>query len=255
MMTSRADSSQIPADSSTAPLIAISSALQRIRSRLDAGYHTAPIHPYFRDDQRVINDMRRLVFLADHNAVRGVESIPELIDIARRLPAAKQTAIIRLAAAGSAANFTAENITKHARRRHLNFFRVEVERVFFQTTWRGARFNAARSLDRHAYTVTAPKLRATYSRAYHSRFVSHNFHLAPISRFALNYIRWGELDIFNAFYMLKGGFALISYDYTRKVNLLGLRLQENKDWLGIYFIKNHRFHAEDWWRVDFWLAW
>jgi len=248
------DSVQTPADTTAPPRISISSALERIRSRLDAGYHTAPVHPYFRDEQRVINDMRRLVFLADRRAVRGVESVPELVDIAQKMSMARQTTIIRLASAGSVANLAAENIMKHVRRRQVNFVRVEVERVQVQTNWRGNYLSLARGLDRQTYTVSQPKLRATYSRSDFAKFTSHHFNLAPLSRVSLNYIRWNELDIFNAIYMLRGGFSLVSYDYTRKSTLLGFRLQEKRNWVGIFLIKNHRVPAGDWWRFDVWLV-
>jgi hypothetical protein len=248
------DSLQTPADTTALPRISISSALERIRSRLDAGYHAAPVHPYFRDEQRVINDMRRLVFLADKRVVRGVESIPELIEIAQKMSVPRQTTIIRMAAAGSVANVTAENIMKHVRQRQINFVRVEVERVQLQTNWRGNHLSLARGLERQTYTVSRPKLRAAYSRTDHARFVSHHFNITPLPRVSLNYIRWNELDIFSAIYMLHGGFTLASYDYTRKSTLLGFRLQEKRNWVGIFLIKNHRVPAGDWWRFDVWLV-
>jgi len=253
-IASRTDSSQIHADSTTVAPISISSASQRLRQRIDAGYHTPSIHPYFRNDQRAINDMRRLVFLVDKAAVRGVESIPELVAIARKLPVAKQTAIIRFAAAGSVANFAAENAMKHLRRHKIDFVQMEVERVLCQTTLHGMHLSVSRSLDKQIYTVGVPKLRATYSRAAHSKFVSHFVHFAPLPRLGLNYIRWGEADIFSSFHALKGGFGLVSHDYTRSVTLLGLRLQENKNWLGVFFIKNHRVPAGSWLRFDMWLV-
>ena len=96
-----ADSSQTLADSSAMRRAIMVSVLQRLKPRYNAGYHAAPLHPYFRDEQRMINDMRRLVIFVDRNVVRGFESVPELFEIARKLPAAKQTTIIRLAVAGS----------------------------------------------------------------------------------------------------------------------------------------------------------
>jgi len=252
---SQTDSSRIAADSTAPPRVSISSALQRLKPRFDAGYHAAPVHPYFRDDQRVINDMRRLVFLVDRTAVSGLESIPELVAIAQQMPVAKQTAIIRLSAAGSVANVAAENVTKHLRRRKLNFVRVEVEKVLCQTNWRGVHLSLARSLDKQTYAVSVPELRAAYSRVDHPKFVSQSFHLAPLPRLAFSYTRWNELNIFNAFYALPGGFCLVSHDYTRNLTLLGWRLQKNKNWAGIFFMQNRRVSAGDWLRADVWLVW
>jgi hypothetical protein len=67
-------------------------------------------------------------------------------------------------------------------------------------------------------------------------------------------MRWKALDIFSAFYALKGGFGLVSHDYTKKTTLLGVRLQQNKNWVGIFFIKNHRLSADRWLRCDVWLV-
>lgn len=251
-LASPPDSAQTPADTTALPRISISSAIERIRARLDAGYHTPPVHPYFRDEQRVINDMRRLVFIADKGAVRGVESVPELVDIAQKMTLAKQTTIIRLAAAGSVANLAAENIMKHIRQHQINFVRVEVERVQLQTTWRGNYFSLGRNLDRQIYTVSQPKLHTTYVRADYAKFTSHHINFAPFSRVSLNYIRWNELDIFNAIYILRGGYTLASYDYTRKIILLGWRLQEKRNWVGIFLIKNQLMPAGNWWRFDLW---
>lgn len=244
------DSSQMPADTTAPARISISSAIEKIRARLDAGYHTPPIHPYFRDEQRVINDMRRLVFFADKGAVRGVESVPELVDIAQKLTLTKQTTIIRMAAAGSVANLAAENIMKQIRQHQVNFLRVEVERVQLQTTWRGNYLSLGRNLDRQIYTVSQPKLRTTYVRSDYAKFTSHLINFAPLPRVALNYMRWNELDIFSAIYMLRGGFTLVSYDYTRKVTLLGWRLQEKKNWVGIFLIKNQLVPTANWWHFD-----
>ena len=233
-LVSRPDSAQTPADTTAQPRISISSAIEKIRARLDAGYHTPPVHPYFRDEQRVINDMRRLVFFADKGAVRGLESVPELVEIAQKLTLAKQTTIIRVAAAGSVANLAAENIMKQMRQHQVNFLRIEVERVQLQTTWRGNYLSLSRNLDRQTYTVSQPKLRTTYTRSDYAKFASHHVNFAPLARVSLNYIRWEALDIFSAIYMLRGGYTLISYDYTRKVTLLGWRFQEKNNWVGIF---------------------
>jgi hypothetical protein len=251
----RADSSQAQIVADTLRRPSIEFALQRLRPRLDAGYHAAPLHPYFRDEQRLVNDMRRLVFLADRTVIRGVETIPELLTIARELPVAKQTTIIRFAAAGSIANFAAETAMKHLRQHKLNFVQVEVEGVRCHTTLYGTRLSVARSLDKQTYTVDAPKLRAGYSHIVYAKFEGHLVHLAPLPRLGLSYVRWGELNIYNALYAVKSGFGLVSHDYTRKISLVGLRLQENKNWVGIFLIKNHRLSAGSWLRLDAWLVW
>jgi len=141
---------------------------------------------------------------------------------------------------------------KHVRQHRVNFVRVEVERLQLQTTWRGNYLSLSRSLDRQTYTVNRPKLRTTYVRSDFAKFTSHHLNFAPLPRVSLNYMRWHELDMFSAIYILRGGFSLVSYDYTRRVTLLGFRLQEKKNWVGLFLIKNHRLPAGDWWRFDVW---
>lgn len=248
------DSSQTPADTTASPRLSLASGIERIRARLDAGYHTPPIHPYFRDEQRVINDMRRLVFIADHGAVRGVESVPELVDIAQKMAPAKQTMIIRFAAAGSVANVAAENIMKQIRQRQVNFLRIEVERVQLQKTWHKNHFSLSRNLDRFTYTISQAQLRATYMRSEYAKFTTQHINFAPLPRVSLNYIRWDTVDIFSAIYILGGGYTLISYNYTQQVTLLGWRLQKKRNWAGIFIIKNHLEPTGTWWRCDLWLV-
>jgi hypothetical protein len=227
--------------------------LQRLRPRYDAGYHTAPIHPYFRDEQRVISDMRRLVFFVDNGMILGFESVPELVDIVRKLPIAKQTAIIRMAVAGSVANIAADKTMKYLRRRKLHFAHVEADRVLFRTSFQGVHLKLSRSLETQAMTLSLPALRTTYSYASHPKLLSHSLNFSPVSRLALSYIRWGELDIFSGSFSALGGFGLFSHDYTRKITLFGLRLARNQNWIGIFFMKYWRLEKADWLRLDIWL--
>jgi hypothetical protein len=240
---------------SPTPQSYIASVIQRQRPRFDAGYRTAPIHPYFRNEGRVIFDLRRLVYFVDRTAVTGYESVAELVAIARKLPEAKQTAIIQTAVAGSIANFSAETATKHLRRRKIDAVQIEAERVRLQTSLQGAHVQISRGLETQALALSFPALRAGYTHAVHTKISSHSFDLTPLPRLALNYTRWGGLDVFNGRYYAFGGFALISHDYTNKITLFGWHLQQNKNWLGVYFKQHARFSKADWLRFDFWLQW
>lgn len=250
-----ADSSQTRADSSAMRRAIMVSVLQRLKPRYNAGYHAAPLHPYFRDEQRMVNDMRRLVIFVDRNVVRGFESVPELFEIAQKLPAAKQTAIIRLAVAGSLANLTTEAAMKHLRRHKLSFVQLEPDRVRLGTSFKSIHASLSRNIEMQAYTLSLPKLRANYVYATYPKFTSHSFYLSPLARVGLAYTRWDELDIFNLSYAMGGGHGVVSHDHKNRTTVCGLRLQKNKNWLGLFFVKDRRFAAADWLRLDFWLVW
>jgi hypothetical protein len=250
-----ADSSQIRADSSATRRAIMVSVLQRLKPRYNAGYHAAPIHPYFRNEQRVVGDMRRLLIFVDRNAVRGFESVPELFEIAQKLPAAKQTAIIRLAVAGSVANLTTETAMKHLRRHKLSFVQLEPDRVRLSTSFKSVHASLSRNMETQIYTLSLPKLRANYVYATYPKFTSHSFSLSPLARMGLAYTRWDELDIFNLSYAMAGGYGAVSHDQKNRTTVYGLRLQKSKNWLGFFFVKDRRFAAADWLRLDFWLVW
>jgi hypothetical protein len=250
-----ADSSQTRVDSSATRRAIMLSVLQRLKPRYHAGYHTAPLHPYFRDEQRVVTDMRRLVIFVDRNLVRGFESVPELVEMAQKLPAAKQTAIIRLAVAGSVANFTTETAMKHLRRHKLSFVQLEPDRVRLGTSFKSIHASLSRNIEMQAYTLSVPKLRATYSHAAYAKFTSHHVYFSPLARVGLAYTRWAELDIFNLSYIMGGGYGVVSHDHKRRTTVYGLRLQKNKNWLGLFFVKDQRPVAPDWLRLDFWMVW
>jgi hypothetical protein len=249
------DSSQTRADSSAARRAIMVSVLQRLKPRYHAGYHAAPVHPYFRDENRMVIDMRRLVMFVDRNAVRGFESVPELFEITQKLPATKQTAIIRLAVAGSLANLAAETAMKNLRRHKLAFVQLEPDRVRLRTSFKGIHTSLWRNMETQAYTLSLPKLRANYVYAVYPKFVSHNVYLSPLARVGLAYTRWDELDIFNLSYALHGGYGVVSHDHKNRTTLCGLCLQKNKNSLGFFFVKDRRFAASDWLRLDFRLVW
>jgi hypothetical protein len=252
-----ADSSRTRADSSATRRAMMVSVLERLKPRYDAGYRAAPLHPYFRDEQRVINDMRRLVIFVDRNVVRGFESVPELFEIAHKLPTAKQTAIIRFAVAGSVANLMAETAMKHLRRHKLSFVSLEPDRVRFRTSFKNIHASLSRNTEMQAYTLSLPRLRTNYAYATYQKFAiaSHSFYFSPLARVGLAYTRWDELDIFNLSYAMGGGYGVVSHDRKSQTTLWGLRLQKNKNWLGLFFIKDQRFAAADWLRLDFWMVW
>jgi hypothetical protein len=250
-----ADSSRTRADSSATPRAIMVSVLQRLKPRYDAGYRAAPIHPYFRDEQRVINDMRRLVIFVDKNVVSGFESVPELAEIARKLPAHKQTAIIRLAVAGSVVNLAVENAKKYLRRRKLSFVQLETDRVRVSASFKGIFASSSRNIETQTYTLSLPRLRTTYSYLAHPKLTSHSLAFSPLPRLGLGYTRWDEFDIFNVSYAMSGGYSVISHDYTRKMTVCGLRLQKNKNWLGLFYVMDRRLAAADWLRLDCRLVW
>ncbi|MDZ7344207.1 MAG: hypothetical protein ONA90_06795 [candidate division KSB1 bacterium] len=249
------DSAHVSPAQSPPPPPAMTAVIQRLRPGFDAGYRTAPLHPYFRNEGQMLYDLRRLVNFVDRKAIVGFESVPELVAIARKLPEAKQTAIIRTAVAGSVANFIAAMLMKQLRQRKLSAVQIEADRVVLQASLQGAQVHLSRGLETNALGLRLPAMRAGYTYAVYREWSSHSVDLSPLSRLALNYTRWAELDIVHGRYHALGGFALISHDVTRKITLYGWHLQHHKNWWGIYFVQHARIPEANWLRVDFWLQW
>ncbi len=95
-----------------------------------------PLHPYFRDEYRVMQDLRRLVQFVAPGRIHYFESPQELVDIGNRLPLDKQSAIVQLAVAGGAAQILSAETNRQLRRRKIRFIRWDMERVILNRGYR-----------------------------------------------------------------------------------------------------------------------
>ncbi len=155
-------------------------------------YQRKPLHPYFRDEYRVVKDLRRLVRFAANRGITGFESVEDLVEIGQNLPLEKQTAIVSSAMMGSAANILAGITNKQLRKRKIKFIRWDVDRVTLRTRYRRM-FSLLLYKGAFADGVSLyfPKVRINYALYATSFYALHGFTYWVNRKFGASY-RFGS---------------------------------------------------------------
>ena len=184
----------------------------RLPFEIDAGYHSPPVHPYFRDEYRLILDMRRLVTFVDRNAIIGMESLPELFEIGRNLPEQKQTEILRMAMVGGAANYLSEMVSKQLRKRKFGFVQWQLEKVVLRGAFQKLYASAFSGIRAKGFSAHHPGLRLSLSHQ-----ATKYYHLAHLNftvsrHFGLSYAHVANSAAFGARYTSAAGLLALSYD-------------------------------------------
>ncbi len=203
----------------------LDSASLRFRFNIDGGYHTPPVHPYFRDAYRIIQDMRRLLHFIDHRKIHGYESVPELFAIARKLPQNKQVEILRAAVAGSAANFASEITSRELRRGKARFVQWELEKVVFRGAFQFLSANVYNGINAKGFGVQIPRLRLSYSRHSTKHDVNQSLTWWPLRRVAVIYTRFNGRPIVTPFVASRMGNFAVSYDQEPRIITSGFELR------------------------------
>jgi len=193
------------------------SARTKYHARIDAGYHTPPAHPYFRDEYRVIQDMRRLLYFVNPHSVHGYESVPEMFSRARSLPAHKQTEILRVAVAGSVANFASEIVSRELREKKLRFVQWELEKVVFRGAFRFLNVNVFNGVQERGFGLSIPVLRLSFSRYATAYYLNDSMTFWPLHRVAVSYARFQGRPIITPIFISKMGTFAFSYDKDVKI--------------------------------------
>ena len=186
-------------------------------ARIDAGYHTPPPHPYFRDECRIIQDMRRLLYFVSPHSVHGYESVPEMFSRARSLPVRKQTEILRVAVAGSVANFASEIVSRELRERKLWFVQWELEKVVLRGAFRHLNVNVFNGVQERGFGLSIPLLRLSFSRYATAYYLNDSVTFWPMPRVALSYARFQGRPIITPIFITTMGAFALSYDKDVKI--------------------------------------
>ncbi len=201
------------------------SARTKYYARIDAGYHTPPAHPYFRDEYRIIQDMRRLLYFVTPHSVHGYESVPEMFSRARSLPVSKQTELLRVAVAGSVANFASEIVSRELRQKKLRFVQWELEKVVFRGAFRFFNVNAFNGLQERGFGFNIPFLRLSFSRYATTYYLTDSMTLRPLRHVALSYTRLDGRPIITPIFITAMGSFAFSYDKDVKILSSGFELR------------------------------
>lgn len=180
-------------------------------------YHSRPRPAYFRDDYRLVQDLRRLVQMVEHRAVHGYESVNELLQIARQLPTQKQTAMIGMAVTGGAVNFIADATNKHLRKIKIDFVEWKVEKIVLRKHTRYFHTNIQSGLANRALGVYVPALRMQFYRDVTPYYKSEGLIFYSRRHLGFDVSRENGHLIWTPFYFLWLGTIQISYNSSRQI--------------------------------------
>ncbi len=226
-------SDQFPADTVTIP-VAITerdSSVYQSNLKWNQNYQSHPVHPYFRDRYRIIQDMRRLVQMFDYRAVQGYESMSELVDICRKLPDYKKTEMIFTALAGGVVNFASEEMSKQLRKRKINFLQWKLEKVILRSNFRYFYLNIYTGVNSKGLVLYIPKFRIQYYRYSSAYYSSKSITFWPLRKFGLNYACWNGHTTITPFISSSIGTMALSYDYDRKIIRSRLDLRKTSSFI------------------------
>lgn len=174
-----------------------------------------PVNSYFRDEYRIIRDMRRLVYMFDHR-INGYESMDELFKICQSLPEGVQTKMICTAFAGGIVNFLSDMTNKQLRKRKVNFFQWKLEKVILQTHFKFFYIDVYGGLSAKGIAFRVPKLRLYYYRYSTQYYNSDSFTFWLTPYLGLNYSQWNQSRIMMPLLVTPIGYITFGYDRTFK---------------------------------------
>lgn len=120
------------------------------------------MHPYFRDAYRIIMDLRRLVQMANYQAVTGYESVGDLFDLCQNLPESKQTRLICTVFAGAAVNFFSVAANKQLQKNKINFLRWRSEKVVLSCRFQYLHLHVFQGWHSSGRGLSVPRLRTQF---------------------------------------------------------------------------------------------
>ncbi len=220
---SRLDERELPfqttADTGSVPKIVAPTTL-RAKSTLRLpvpSYHVRPRPPYFRDDYRLVQDLRRLVQMVEYRAVHGYESVNELVQIARQLPTQKQTAMIGMAVTGGAVNIIADATNRHLRKMKIDFVEWKVEKIVLRKRTHYFHTNIQSGLTNRGLGVYVPALRTQFYRDVTPYYKSEGLIFYSRRHLGFDVSRENGNLIWTPFYFSWLGTIQISYNSTRQI--------------------------------------
>ncbi|MGH7495193.1 MAG: hypothetical protein ACREOO_22715 [bacterium] len=194
---------------------------------LDAGYHTPPVHPYFRDEYRVIQDMRRLLLFVDPYAIHDLTSVPEMFAIARSMPEAKQAQIIGAALAGSVANQVSEMVSRSLRQRQAGYVQWQLEKIVVRTSFRRFYTHWYYGLNMQGFSLHAPVRGLSFSYHTTKAYLHEGVNYWPTRSFGFHYGRLNGKPIYGPRFASPLGSLALNYETEHRILLAGFELRRH----------------------------
>ena len=223
----------------------------RYHTRLDAGYHTPRVHPYFRDEYRVIQDSRRLILFIDPYVLIGLEPMPEMLGIVYRFPEDKQHEMIRVAVAGSVVNQVSETVSRRLRRTKFRFVQWQLEKVTMSRSFRHVYLSGAYGVNIKSFAVHVPKLKLTYSQYKTKYYGNEGFHYSPIKYVGFAYGWSGGKPVYGPRLNTPVGNAGLTYDEKYDVMFASYELRRTMSLIvRLLYVNYLKFPQANLWRAE-----
>ncbi len=223
----------------------------RYHARLDAGYHTPRVHPYFRDEYRVIQDLRRLVLFVDPFVLIGLEPIPEMLGIVQRFPEDKQNEMIRVAVAGSVVNQVSETVSRKLRRSRLKFVQWQLEKVTVNRGFRHLYVSGAYGVNIRSFALHAPKVKLTYSKQATKYYATEGFNFSPFKHVGFAYGWSGGEPTYGPRLNTPWGNAGLTYDERYNVMFASYEFRRSMSVIvRLLYVNYLKFPQANLWRAE-----
>ena len=183
--------------------------------KLNTDHPSYSVNSYFRDEYRIVRDMRRLVQMFDY-PIHGYESMEELFKICQNFPETVQTKMICTAFAGGATNFLSDMTNKQLRKRKINFIQWRLEKVILQTHFKFLYIDFYGGLSTKGMALQIPKLRLYYYYQSTKYYNSHSFTCWLTPYLGLNYAQWNQSRLIMPLFVTALGYIAIGYDRSFK---------------------------------------
>lgn len=232
------------------------SARWRLPFVIDAGYHRPPVHPYFRDEYRILHDVRQLLQFVDRHAIHGMESLPEMKALAESMPPQKQTEIIRTAVAGSLVNFASETVSRQLRRKNMGFVQWQLEKVLLRRQIGQVYLNWYGGVNAAGMSAAIPAWRLYYARHETNYYRYDSFTYWPLPQIGFNYMLLDKRTLFGPRFALGPGHLAISYDKDIRMLISGFALrQANRVIIRLEYVNYFALANLDYLRSEVLLQW
>jgi hypothetical protein len=203
------------------------SARRQLQFEIDAGYHQPPVHPYFRDEYRLLQDVRRLIQFVDRYAVHGMESLPELKTLVESMPVSKQTEIIRTAVAGSVVNYVSEMVSRQLRKKNVTGVQWQLETVWFRRQIGMLHLSGYGGINAMGLNAQLPKLRLFYSRHATNDYRYDSLSYWPWPQAGFNYMLLDNRTLLGPRFSFGPSHVAISYDKDWRLIVSGFALRRS----------------------------
>ncbi|MBN2011462.1 hypothetical protein JW960_19170 [candidate division KSB1 bacterium] len=203
--------------------IPLDSTHQKFVNAINARYHKAPVHPRFRDQYRVLQDIRRLFRMVDRRSINGYEPIDQLAEIGQQLPIEKQRLMIGAAAAGGVASVAAGYANQQLRKQKINYLRWNVERVFARFNIKKVNLQLYSGLDERGFHVSLPKYQLSYTQYAENKSMGEHITYFPFKHVGVQAGYYNERQVITP--ILRFRYGALMCRYERDLHILISRIE------------------------------